>query len=692
MTQITVAYNNWARGQIDNNLSGRFDLPLYSTAAKRMINFFTNYQGNAIYRTGFMDMLGTEFEDCYMHEFKFNNEQNYILLFTDTELRFLSYDSNGDFGFVQSGGSDLVVTTPYSLAESKELQFTQNGDVMVITHQSYQPRSLTRTSATSFTLASRTTTGAGFGSNEYPKSCCFYKGRLYYAGTINSPTKVWASEAGDYENFTTGTNDDDPFQINIADISQPIEWLFGGENSLILGCADAPVALNGGDVGSALTPDTVEATITSSEGSDDTIPFQKDGRVFYVNKNGRNTHYFSYDLLTETFSAEDANVVSFDITRTKLKKLRHKKDKNDLIFALKENGDLLTLNFNETEKIIGWHNQQSEGDVQDIVVITNNDGDPQLFALMLYNGTDYYIERLADFVEFSQRGDFYTGDKQADNDAWIRLSSEELNQCIYLDNALTVSNLQESNTITYTEASGSAFSSAFSSAFGSGATGDGTISAASSVFSSDDVGKHIVYKTATGYESGRFEIVAYNSATSVDVAVLQEPTSATYDDWYLTFSSLSGLTRYIGNEIAVVADGGFFDNFDIDSDTLDLGQQVCCVVVGYEYQGLIESFPIGFQVKAENTQVTPKSINRVGLRFIDSGGTSFGTSRYTLEPVQKIRQGELNYLPPRLMTGTEFVNIGGQNRIDLQYFIVQDEPLPCTLAAAILETNQTIRM
>ena len=694
MTIITLAYTNWARGQIDKELSGRFDLPIYNTAVRRIENFFTNFEGNAYYRTGFFDMLGATFQDCAMHEFKFNNQQNYILLFTNLELRFLTYDISGNFGFVQAGGGgDLVVTTPYSLAESKELQFTQNGDVMVITTQAHPPQDLTRVSANDFTLAPSTTTGAGFGVNNYPKCCQFYKGRLYYANTQTSPTKVFASEAGNFGNFTVGVNDDDPFQVSIADISQPIERLFGGENSLIAFSADAPVALNGGEVGAALTPNTVEATITSSEGSDDTEPFQKDGFIFYMGKNSRNTYYFAYDLITETFSEKDANVISYQVTRSKIDKLRNKKDKYDVTFERRTDGKLATLNFNNDENIIGWHVQNSFGKIEDIVVITDNNGDPQLFALMLYNDTDYYIERLADFVEFSDRGDFFTDkdSKKADDEAYERKIADELLNCIYLDNSLTVSNLQEGNAITYNPFTGSAFSSAFSSAFGTGESGQGTITATSPVFSAGDVGKQIVYKTETGYESGRFEIVGFTDPTIVSVVVLQEPTANTYDNWYLTFNTLSGLTRYTGNEVAIVADGGFLDTFTIEGDTLELNNQVCCVVIGYQYTGLIQSFPLGFQINAENTQSTPKAVNRVGLRFVDTAGVSFGTDRYRLEPVQELQQGDLNYLPPRLMNGTVFRSYNDTINVDKEYFVVQDKPLPCTLVAALLDTNQTLR-
>jgi len=691
MTQISLAYTNWARGQIDRELSGRFDLPIYNTAVRRMENYFTNFEGNAYYRAGMVDMLGAAFEDCAMHEFKFNNQQNYILLFTNLELRLLTYDAGGAFGFVQSGGSDLVVTTPYSLEESKDLQFTQNGDVMVITHQNHPPQDLTRVAADNFTMGASTVTGTGFGVGDYPKCCQFYKGRLYYANTEASPTTIWASEAGDFGVFTVGTNDDDPFRVTIADISQPIEWLFGGENSLVAGSADAPVTLNGGSVGSAITPSTVEATITSSDGSNDAAPFQKDGLVFYVGKDGRNNYYFSYDLLTETFSNEDSNKISYEVTQSKVNKLRHKKDKYDLIFCLRADGKLATLNFDKKENIVGWHTQKSQGLFKDFVVITDNNGDPQFFALMLY-GSDYYIERMENFVEFSARGDFYTNanSEAVDEEAYRRKQADELLDCVYLDNALVFNNLQ-SNEITYAEQSDGAFGDAFSGAYDTEPVDTGTITAASPIFDAADIGKHIVYKTATGYESGRFLITDYTSTTVVEVEVLQEPTVDTYTDWYLTFSELSGLTRYIGTEILAVTDGGFFSAFDITGDTIDFNEQISHVVVGYQYEGVINSFPMGFQIKAENTQSTQKTINRIGFRFIDSAGVAFGTSRYNLQPIQELQQGELNYLPPRLMAGTEKRSYNDTFNTDKEYFIVQDKPLPCTLAAAIIETNQTIR-
>ena len=71
MSKILTAYNNFARGKVDHDMMGRFDLPIYRSSADVMENFITNFKGNAIYRSGFEDMVGA-FQDCVFHEFLFN--------------------------------------------------------------------------------------------------------------------------------------------------------------------------------------------------------------------------------------------------------------------------------------------------------------------------------------------------------------------------------------------------------------------------------------------------------------------------------------------------------------------------------------------------------------------------------------------------------------------------------------------
>lgn len=680
MTKIMTAFNNFARAQIDHDMIGRFDLPLYQTACDKVLNFETNFKGNAMFRAGLLDMVGS-FQDCVFHEFLFRNDQNYLMVFYENKIRFLTYAADGLFGWVLNGGTELEVTTTYTLEQCRKLQFTQNGDVTIITHNDHEPADLTRIAADDFTLAAHPITPANLfedpddpGVFEYPAACRFYKGRLYFGNTRLETTTIWASEAGDYEefDFDVTITAKTPLKFTIAEITQPIEWIFGGENSLILGCAEGLVTVNGGGVGVAIKAETVEADLTATDGSNNQIPLTKDGLIFYQGKNSRNVYYFSFDLLSESFSAEDANFISYDITKSDIRKLRRKKDRNDLIYSTRGDGAWLSLNFESKEKIIGWHAHTSpHGKVKDIAVISDNDGNPQLFLLVDRDGT-FYIEAQADKVEFSKRSDFFSGalkeNELADDEAYARKVAQELTECVYLDNALTLNNLQTANEITYDD-------------------GAGTITAASSIFTSGDVGKDISYKTETGYESGRFKITGYTSGTVVDVDVLQEPSQPTYEDWYLSFNAISGLGQYIGKKIGLVTDGGFLKEELVTGATLQLDSEILSVVVGYVYRGEIKSLNLGFQIQGENTQVTAKNITRSAIRCVASAGGKFGATPYRMEPIQKLSQSDFNYLPPLPIDGTAFVNYSDVHEKDKFFYIVQDEPLPFNATCVFVDAN-----
>lgn len=762
--RVDTSFNNFARGKVDHDMMGRYDLPIYQSGADLVENFITNFKGNAIFRAGFETMVS--FQNCVMVEFKFNNQQQYLCVFYLNKIRFLSYDSGGDFGWVLNTGTPLEVATPYTLAQSGEFDFTQNNDVMVVTHSSFEPYKLIRTAADMFTFrvfarkadpfpltwaatkaitgitqaANGVVTAVGHGysvgdrvlfaaitgmtqlntwtarvvttptadtfsidvdttlftayaangtaakvlTGDYPRNCLFYKGRLYYGSSRLRITTLFGSNSALYDDFTTSpVTATSAFIYALAEISQAFEWLFAGDNSLIVGASDGIVAVNGGGVNEPITASTIEATLTSAPACNSTYPLKKDGLIFYIGLDGRNMYYFSYDLLQEAFQAEDANFLSYDITAGGITKIRYKKDRNDLIFAStgSDEGNLLSCNFKSKENIIGWHDHlNNDGYFVDHAVITDNNGKPQLFALTLW-GSTYYIERQGEYVEFKLRAKFFSAPKGthleqmaayklADDIAYNRYIAEQMKSCIFLDNALTYSNLQ-SNLITF--------------------SGGNTITATSNVFAAGDVGKHIVYKTITGYESGRFEITGYTSAKIVTVTVLQTPTSATYTDWYLSFSAISaGISQYNGTTISVVADGGYLNDFAVSGGAVDFDQQVTHVVMGYGYKGIIKSFSLGFQVQGVNTQTTMKSVSEFGVRCVSSAGLAVGTSLYKLEPVQELSNDNINYLPPIPIDGTKYVQFTDESEKDKFFYLVQDQPLPAVVTSVILNAQYTV--
>lgn len=699
MSKVVTAYGNFVKGQIDHDLNGRYELPTYNTGMDIFSNFISNYKGNAIFSSGFISEVA--FQDCAFIEFKFGNTQNYLCTFFASTIQFLAYDTSGNFGWVLSGGTPLQVTSPYTLADAKFIatrqSYSQNSDTMYLCHRSYAPYKLTRTAANAFTMATFTRTADPFtGANAYPGAVSFYKGRLYYASTNNQLTTVWFSNIGSYDDLTVQSpiTDASGFSFTVTDITQQIEWIFPGDNSLILGATDGIIAVNGGTVNTAITPSTVQANITSAEPTNGYYPTKKDGLIFYVGRASRNLYSIKYDILTEAFLAADANLTAYDITRGNLSKIRYRHDRNSLIYALRGDSHMVSLVFQEQEKINGWHERNTQGSFTDLAVIGDNLGNPQLFMLVNRGGT-FYIERQSDYVEFKKLADFWTpstdsknqAQNQAiDQEAYLRYVSEQARSCIYLDNVLTFQDLR-SSTITFTPTGTDP----------STGTPSGTIVSGSSDFSSADVGKHIVYKTATGYESGRYLITAYTNGTTVNATVLQTPKIDSagpvstnlyvWSSWYKSFLTVTGLSQFNGLQVGLVTDGGFLDAVTVGSGSVTLPNQTTSIVVGRQYTGIIKSMSLGFVFQGHNTQVTYKEVSKFSVRCVNSMGLKVGTSLYDLTDVQLRTPTDINYLPPSPIDGTVDVDKWDDSEEDKFVYIVQDQPLPACITNLQVEAD-----
>lgn len=675
---ISTIFNNFARGRLDHDINSRSDLPAYKNGADVFKNFYSNFKGNAIFRGGFENLL--QFEDCAFIRFNFNRTQQYLLVLTDLEMRFLTYDVNGNFGFVESAPSTpLVVATPWSLAEAKELSIegtAQSGDLMFMVHPSHEPRLLTRVSATSFTLATYVRVADPFtGANDYPTCVALFEGAIYYANTNNQRTTFFRSKIGDLFDMTYGTAADDAFEYDVADLTDAIVWLRAASNSLIAGSAQGLIPINGGGVNSAITPTNVTAKISDVDGSNDTAPVRKEQLLFYINSEKRNLNYFNYDIIQETFQSKDSNIGAYDITEGGIDKLVYKKDRNNLIWSIREGADLVSLNFNLDERIIGWHEHESVAEFKDIIALNDSNGKVSLMALLEYK-TEFYICRLAEEQSFPLRNEFYTGEENEESDdrAYKIAIAEILKEANHLDLSTQVKNLFTS-TITYT---------------GDVAEGStGTITDSGSNFTAGDVGNKIVYKTKTGREYAVFLITGYTAANEVTVEVETEPTDTTYDQWYRTFNLIGGFTDFIGETVDVVGDGGYLGEFVVDGSgeiTLPTNKEVSVAWVGFKYEGLIKTFNLGFFVGSVETRATAKAVHRSYITFISSAGGQYGTDLYNMQDIQEYDTESLYDFPPLPMDGQSRPLLLNDNFSKEKFlYMRQEEPLPLQITGVITE-------
>ncbi len=679
--RTSIPKNNFSSGQIDRDIKGRFDLPLFENGLEISRNFFHTIKGDCYYRTGFeyLDEIGYS----ALYEFKFSQEQAYLLVFRTQYIEFWSYNATGELVRVlNSSQQPLTLNHPYG-NQIFNLNMTQNCDVLYINHNdgAYPEYQLKRTASNAFTLTKTAYTNTGTASlssnsatenHGFPYTCAFYENRLNRCSSTKYPTYLYGSKGADYNNITVGTGTNDGYQFDLAEANSKALWLMSGVNSLLVGTAEGILTVNGGSVSTAITPEDISAKLFCRDGVGAVKPVHKDNYVFFVSSNKRLLYMFEYDVLLEQFKATNLSKGNYEITKGGIKKLANKFDRFGLIFALC-GGRLLSICFSNDEAVNSWSEFITKGEFIDICSVTRPDGDFDLFANVkrTINGvTRYYLERLTETVEFSRFEDFISEIPLGSTDlqkfeiekndryAFYRKIAEELRDCNYLDCSIRYSGLRTS-TITL---SGT------------------TLTSSANDFSSSSVGKRIWFKTSTGREYGSMDIIRYISANTVEVRILQTPTSNRSSQWYLSATVFSGLNHLEGETVSVVGNGGYIGDFVVNNGQIDISSantnKVFTAVVGLKYKGILKSNNLGIPLQGTQTYTNMKNIYKIGLDLSFSAGGEVGSDLYNLQKVQEFNPEGLFDIPPLPIDKYEEYEYSDDYDKEKHYFVVQDSPLP----------------
>lgn len=687
--KTSLPFNNFSSGQIDRELKGRVDIPLYQHGAEISENFCQTIKGDTFYRTGFKFI--SEIGDASLYEFKFNQEQSYLLVFKIEYIEFWSYNLNGEFVQVlNDDGTPLKVTHPYG-TEVKNLCMAQNCDVMYITHLygNYPEMQLKRKASNKFVLEETkfTNTGTASLSNNpstnhgCPCTCSFYENRLDRCSSSKYYTYLYGSKGADYNNITVGANTNDGFQFDLAESNSKALWLISGANSLLVGTAEGVLTINGGSTTAAITPTDITAKLSCRDGCGAVQPVRKDNYVFYVSANGRKLFMFEYDVLLEQFKSTNLSKANYEITKGGITKLVYKNDQYDFMYGVC-NGKLLQICFSNDESVNAWSVIKTKGEFKDACSITRPDGNFDLFVKVKreINGiTRYYLEQLTDVVEFPRFEDFISeipknatdsdilNLENEDKYAFNRVVAETLRACNYLDCSIEYSGLKKTK-ISYNNT-------------------ENTITSSADDFSQQDIGRRIWIKSITGREYGMFDIVEFVSEKIVKVRTLQEPSITTSSEWYLSATKFSGLEHLEGETVAVVGNGGYIGDFIVQNGCVDISSanvnKVGSAVIGLKYKGILKSPNLGMALQTNQTYTTLKNIYSIILKLSFSAGGKVGDSLYSLEDVQDFNPDGLFDTPPLLIDTDKEILCNGKSEKEKHYFVVQNDPLPFNIAMVI---------
>lgn len=141
---IPLFHPSLTGGELSPALFGRVDLARYQQSLKKCSNFVVQAHGGIKNRQGTRYIANAKTANqVRLVPFTFNADQSYVI-----ELGHLYYRvfSQGAQVMAADNVTPVEVTTPWMLADLRDLKFSQSADVMTVTHSGYPPYQITRSS------------------------------------------------------------------------------------------------------------------------------------------------------------------------------------------------------------------------------------------------------------------------------------------------------------------------------------------------------------------------------------------------------------------------------------------------------------------------------------------------------------------------------------------------------------------
>ena len=162
MQKVRVPINSFQYGEVSDSLLMRVDTPIYTQSAQRIENMIVMSEGSLKKRYGLKHLYdyglsGVGTAQSHLFKFVFDDNEEYIISVEEGKVRCFQLESSGTVTLVDTLTQD-VDANPLPFDEDYLQQYTtaQYGDVMFICHPLFAPRTLTRTSATTFEISTFT--------------------------------------------------------------------------------------------------------------------------------------------------------------------------------------------------------------------------------------------------------------------------------------------------------------------------------------------------------------------------------------------------------------------------------------------------------------------------------------------------------------------------------------------------------
>lgn len=204
----------------------------------------------------------------------------------------------------------------------------------------------------------------------------FWQQRLYLMGMTGNPQQVCGSQPGSPYNFNVSNPaqaDDAVFESLAANVLNTIKSGIAVPAGLLVLTDQQLWLLNGGSPGTAATALNFVANSQAYDGAGDLPPIVSNYDVLYVQSLGSIVRNASYNFYTNVYAGADISILSSHLFYGfTLKEWAYAKEPFKLIWAVRNDGQLLSLTFVKEQELIAWAHHDTNGTYQSIATVTES--------------------------------------------------------------------------------------------------------------------------------------------------------------------------------------------------------------------------------------------------------------------------------------------------------------------------------
>lgn len=503
------------------------------------------------------------------------------------------------------------------------------------------------------------------GAGNFPGAVAYFQQRLVYAGTLNKPQTLWFSKTGIFTNFgySTPQKDDDAITFTMAsqEVSQIMHMV---PLKILLSLTDgAEWTIQGTTTG--FTAKTINGAPESYNGIGQLRPLVIDTNAIYAQERGREVTAFGYSLQADGFSGSLISILSPHLIEDfGLVDWDYQKIPYHIVWAVREDGDLVTFTFIPEQDVNGWTHQSTDGKFLSLCAVPEG-RDDTIYACVerVINGvTKRYVERFA-----SRILDKYDGEAI-------------MSMAHFVDCGL-VYNGTNTTAKTMTLTGGTEWKSPEPL----------TLTASASTFAAGDIGDVIQWVPTPIADPFRLKILAYTSPTVVTVQPLgevpEEIRNTPFTAWAFARDTMSGLSHLEGKVVSVLADGNVSPQAVVTGGQITLQRPAAIVHIGLPYRSTAETLSINVP-NQETLLDKAVQVSEVSLLLKDSRGGLIGSSD-TENALFEMKQRKVsdNYGSMAAINGLSEASINDTWQNTGRFFVVQEDPLPMNILAAIPQVS-----